>query len=78
MDFVTGLPRTSHDSDSVGVIMDRLTKSAHFILVQVSFSAERLARIYIHEIVLLHGVLLSYYLRSWFSVHISLLEDFSG
>ncbi|KAF3671641.1 hypothetical protein FXO37_07926 [Capsicum annuum] len=42
MDFVTGLPRTIHGYDSAWVIVDRLTKSDHFILVRVSFSAERL------------------------------------
>lgn len=47
MHFVTGLPRTSHGSDSVWVIVDQLTKSAYFILIKVSFSVERLAHIYI-------------------------------
>ncbi|XP_069150110.1 uncharacterized protein [Solanum lycopersicum] len=56
MDFVAGLPRTSRGFDSIWVIVDRLTKSAHFLFVQSSFSAERLARIYIREVVRLHGV----------------------
>ena len=56
MDFVAGLPRTSRGFDSIWVIVDRLTKSAHFLPVQSSFSAERLARIYIREVVRLHGV----------------------
>ena len=56
MDFVDGLPRTSRGFDSIWVIVDRLTKSAHFLPVQSSFSAERLARIYIREVVRLHGV----------------------
>ena len=47
MDFVVGLPRTSHGLDSIWVIVDQLTKSAHFIPVHTSYSAERLARIYI-------------------------------
>lgn len=50
MDFVTGLRRTFHGSDNAWVNVDRLTKSADFILVRVSFSAKRLAPIVIHEI----------------------------
>ncbi|WMV08210.1 hypothetical protein MTR67_001595 [Solanum verrucosum] len=49
MDFVVGLPRTSRGVDSIWVIVDRLTKSAHFLPVHTTFSAERLARIYIRE-----------------------------
>ena len=45
--------------DSIWVIVDRLTKSAHFILVKVTYNAEKLAKIYISEIVRLHGVPLS-------------------
>ncbi|KAH0757160.1 hypothetical protein KY290_020653 [Solanum tuberosum] len=56
MDFVVGLPRTSRGVDSIWVIVDRLTKSAHFIPVHTSYSAERLACIYIREVVRLHGV----------------------
>lgn len=59
MDFVTGLPHTSHGSDSVWVIVDQLTKSTHFILVHVSFNVERLTHIYIHEIICHHGVSVS-------------------
>ncbi|KAH0743021.1 hypothetical protein KY290_032665 [Solanum tuberosum] len=43
MDFVVGLPRTSRGVDSIWVIVDRLTKSAHFLPVHTTFSAERLA-----------------------------------
>ena len=43
MDFVTGLPRTTSGNDSIWVIVDRLTKSAHFIAIKVTFSAEKLA-----------------------------------
>ena len=56
MDFVTHLPRTLRRHDAVWVIMDRLTKSAHFLVVQMTFTLEELCRLYIGEIVRLHGV----------------------
>src|SRR5688572_8275278 len=56
MDFVTGLPLTLGKYDSVWVIVDRLTKSAHFLPVKTSYNAEQLARVYIREIIRLHGV----------------------
>ena len=56
MDFVTGLPRTPRKYDSVWVIVDRLNKSAHFLPVRTSYSAEDYARLYLKEIVRLHGV----------------------
>ena len=56
MDFVVGLPQTSRKFDAIWVIVDRLTKSAHFISVGTTYSSERLAEIYIREIVRLHGV----------------------
>ena len=56
MDFIVGLRRTSRGVDNIWVIVDRLTKSAHFLPVHTTFSAERLARIYIREVVRLHGV----------------------
>lgn len=59
MDFVTGLPVALGKFDSVWVIVDRLTKLAHFISVRTSYNAEQLARIYIREIVRLHGVPIS-------------------
>ena len=57
MDFVTHLPRTPHGYDAVWVIVDRLTKLAHFLAVQMTFTLERFCRLYIREIVRLHGVL---------------------
>ena len=56
MDFVTHLPRTLQGHDAVWVIVDRLTKSAHFLAVQMTFTLERFYRLYIREIVRLHGV----------------------
>ena len=59
MDFVTSLPKTQKGMDSIWVIIDRLTKSAHFLPVRTLFSADRLAVLYMNEIVRLHGVPMS-------------------
>ena len=56
---MVGLPKTMGKYDSIWVIVDRLTKSAHFIPVKVTYNAEKLAKLYISEIVRLHGVPLS-------------------
>ncbi|OMO55593.1 reverse transcriptase [Corchorus capsularis] len=56
MDFVSGLPRSPRGHESVWVIVDRLTKSAHFIALKVGYSLEKLAALYVQEIVRLHGV----------------------
>ncbi|XP_052725984.1 uncharacterized protein LOC128194426 [Vigna angularis] len=56
MDFVTHLPRTVRNHDSIWVIVDRLTKSAHFLAVNLKMSMTNLAKLYIQEIVRLHGV----------------------
>ena len=56
MDFVTHLPRTPQGLDALWVIVDRLTKSAHFLAVWMTFTLERFCRLYIREIVWLHGV----------------------
>ena len=59
MDFISGLPLTPTKKDSVWVIVDRLTKSAHFILVRTGYSLQKLVKLYIFEIVKLHGVPIS-------------------
>ena len=56
MDFVTHFPRTPEGHDAVWVIVDRLTKSAHFLVVRMTFTLKRFCRLYIREIVWLHGV----------------------
>jgi hypothetical protein len=56
MDFLVGLPRTQAGYDAVWVIVDRLTKAAHFIPIKVKYSLEKLAELYLQEIVRLHGV----------------------
>ncbi|WMV33522.1 hypothetical protein MTR67_026907 [Solanum verrucosum] len=59
MDFITYLPRTCRHRDSIWVIVDRVTKSSHFLAVKTTDSAEDYAKLYINEIVRLHGVPLS-------------------
>ena len=59
MDFVTHFPRTPQRHDVVWVIVDRLMKSAYFLAVRMTFTLERFCRLYIREIVQLHGVLVS-------------------
>ena len=56
MDFIVGLPRTQSGYDSIWVIVDRLTKVAHFIPVKTTYSGPKLAELYISRIVCLHGV----------------------
>ena len=56
MDFMTHLPRTQWRHDTVWVIVDRLTKSAHFLAVGMTFTLEEFCRLYIREFVRLHGV----------------------
>ncbi|KAI3824993.1 hypothetical protein L1987_06468 [Smallanthus sonchifolius] len=59
MDFVTKLPRTQKGNVAIWVVVDRLTKSAHFIPINENYSMDKLARLYINEIVSRHGIPLS-------------------
>ena len=59
MDFVSGFPLTQRKHDSVWVIVDRLSKSAHFLSVRLVFSMDILAKLYVSEIFRLHGIPLS-------------------
>jgi hypothetical protein len=56
MNFIVGLPLTAHKYDSIWVIVDRFTKSAHFIPVHTCYKAKRYAELYIECILCLHGV----------------------
>ncbi|KAE8668680.1 Detected protein of unknown function [Hibiscus syriacus] len=77
MDFVAGLPLTPNKRDSIWVIVDRLTKSAHFIPVRTDFSMDKYAELYIREIIRLHGIPVSiisdrdprFTSRFWKSLH---------
>uniref|UniRef100_A0A2N9F2L4 RNA-directed DNA polymerase n=1 Tax=Fagus sylvatica TaxID=28930 RepID=A0A2N9F2L4_FAGSY len=77
MDFVSGLPRSPKGHDAIWVIVDRLTKSAHFIPIRMNYSLDQLAQLYIEEIVRLHGIPVSivsdrdprFTSRFWKSLH---------
>ena len=56
MDFVQGLPLTQRKHDAIWVVVDRLTKSAHFLPVTMEYPIERLSELYVREIMRLHGV----------------------
>ena len=59
MDFITGLPRTCGQHDSIWVIVDRMTKTSRFLAVKTTYSVEDYAKLYLTEIVRLPGVPLS-------------------
>ena len=56
MDFIVGLPRTQRGYNSIWVIVDRLTKVAHFLPVKTTYTGPQLAALYMERIVCLHGV----------------------
>jgi hypothetical protein len=56
IDFIVGLPHTKSGYDSIWVIVDRLTKVAHFIPVKTTYTDAKLAELYMQRIVCLHGV----------------------
>jgi hypothetical protein len=80
MDFIVGLPLTAHKYDSIWVIVDRLSKSAHFIPVHTHYDARRYAEIYKTRMLCMHGALktimsdrgLQFVTRFWEQVHASL------
>jgi hypothetical protein len=80
MDFIVGLPLTAHKFDLNWVIMDRLTKSAHFIPVNTTYKVKKYAEIYIAHVLCLHRVLKmiisdrgsQFVARFWEQLHMSL------
>ncbi|KAI3753953.1 hypothetical protein L2E82_26018 [Cichorium intybus] len=58
-DFIIGLPRTRKGHDSIWVIVDRLSKSALFLAIKETTPLEKLAQLYIDEVIRLHGAPLS-------------------
>ncbi|GKD75973.1 putative reverse transcriptase domain-containing protein, partial [Tanacetum coccineum] len=74
MDFVSGLPRTPSGYDTIWVIVDRLTKSAHFLPMKKMNSMEKLTRLYLNEIVRRHGVPVSIILDRDSHFYVKFLE----
>ena len=56
MDFVSGLQKSSEGYDSIWVVVDRMTKSAHFLPIKTTDLVKKLAKLYLKEIVRLHSV----------------------
>ncbi|GAU34562.1 hypothetical protein TSUD_29080 [Trifolium subterraneum] len=56
MDFVGGLPKTARGNEVIWVVVDRLTKSAHFIAIKIGTLVPKLAEIYVEQIIRLHGI----------------------
>ena len=56
IDFITKLPRTTRQHDSIMVVVDKLTKGAHFVLVKTTHTTTNIAKIYMREIARLHGI----------------------
>ena len=56
IDFISGLPRRSSGYDAIWVMVDRLTKSAHVLLIKKTYTTDKLAKLYINRIICLHGV----------------------
>ncbi|GKF09178.1 putative reverse transcriptase domain-containing protein, partial [Tanacetum coccineum] len=85
-DFITKLPKTAAGYDSIWVIVDRLTKSAHFLLMKETDSTEKLTRLYMKEIVARHGIPVSiisdrdshFTSRVWQSLHEALVAPFEA
>ena len=78
MDFIVGLPRTTKGYNSIWVIVDRVTKSAHFIPMKVSYTARKYAEIYFDWIVTLHRVPLTIISNRGISFCLSLLGATPG
>ena len=69
MDFVFSFPLSQKKYDSIWVIIDKLTKSTHFLPVRLDYSMDRLVELYVNEIIRLHGIPLSIvsYRDPWFT-----------
>jgi hypothetical protein len=80
MDFIVGLPLTARKFNSIWVIIDPLTKSAHFIPVNTNYNVQKYAEIYVAHVLCLHGVLKTiisdrgsqFVTRFWEQLHASL------
>ena len=59
INFIIGLPRSRRQHDSIWEFVDRMTKSTHFFPIKSTYWAEDYAKLYLQEVVRLHGVLVS-------------------
>ena len=59
MDFVSGLPKIRKDNDAVWMIIERLTKLAHFLPIKMTFTLDKLTKLYVDEIISRYGVPIS-------------------
>jgi hypothetical protein len=75
MDFIVGLPRTSAGYDSIWVIVDRLTKVAHFIPVKTTYSGAKLAELYMAQNCMLTWCAKEDCVRPGITVYFSVLEE---
>ena len=71
MDFVTRLPCTPKEHDAIWVIVDQMTKSAHFLPAKTTFNSAQYAQLYIDETLKLHGILISIISVALNSLHTS-------
>ena len=71
MDFVTGFPKSKKGNDAIFVVIDKLSKVAHFLPVKESISAAQLAELYTSRIVSLHGVPMMISIKEVSSIPIS-------
>jgi hypothetical protein len=56
MDFITGLPKTSKQHDLIMVVVDKLTKSSHFIPLKTTHKETNVVDIFLKEVAFLHGI----------------------
>ena len=56
MDFIVGLPKSQQGHDAIWVVVDRLTKSAHFIAYDMTYTVEKMSGLYLQKVVRLYGI----------------------
>ena len=74
MDFVISLPRNFRGFDSIWVIVDRITKLAHYLPIKTTYNTSHYAKLYVDEIKQASWDSCVQYLRLWASIHVSFLE----
>ncbi|GJV89788.1 putative reverse transcriptase domain-containing protein [Tanacetum coccineum] len=77
MDFITKLPRTQSGNNTIWVIVDRLTKFAHFLPMRETDLMDKLARLYLKEVVTRHGIPVSIICDRDLPVYVKFLEVIS-